>query len=194
MPTAQSPIKVIIGLGNPGAQYENTRHNVGWWVVDRLLQQWGFGRFHKQGAAMAARGRLDGQDVLLLKPLTYMNKSGVALLPLLRDETFNPATDLLVVVDDTALPVGRLRFRPSGSAGGHNGLKSIEQALRSREYPRLRLGVGEKPAGEDLADWVLSEMPVEDEKTVYELLPTTVEAAELWLKEGTLAAMNKFNR
>lgn len=142
---------------------------------------------------MVAQGRVAEQEVMLLKPLTYMNRSGAALLPLLRAETFNPATDLLVVVDDTALPVGRLRFRPNGSAGGHNGLKSIEYALRSREYPRLRIGVGEKPPGEELADWVLSEFPPEDEQLIMEKMPRIIDGVRAWLEGGIEAARQKYN-
>src|SRR5688500_11330305 len=186
-------MKVVCGLGNPGAEYEATRHNVGWWVVDRLLQEWQLGRFHKQGPALAAQGQIGEHSVLLLKPLTYMNRSGAALLPLLRDESFNPATDLLVVVDDTALPVGRLRFRPNGSAGGHNGLKSIEHALRSREYARLRIGIGEKPPGEDLADWVLSGFDPEDEQVVIDALPRAAEGVRTWLEHGIEMARQKHN-
>ena len=142
---------------------------------------------------MIAQGKVGDQAVQLIKPITYMNRSGAALLPLLRDETFNPATDLLVVVDDTALPVGRLRFRPKGSAGGHNGLKSIEHALRSRDYGRLRIGVGEKPEGEDLADWVLSDFEPEDEQLILERMPRIIEGLTAWLEHGIETARQKYN-
>jgi PTH1 family peptidyl-tRNA hydrolase len=123
-----------------------------------------------------------------------MNRSGQALRFVREMEAFDPARDLLVVVDDAALDVGRVRFRPTGSPGGHNGLKSISGALGSDDYPRLRLGVGRKPDGVDLADWVLSPMPEEDEGLVVGLLPELTQAVELWLAEGTDAAMSRFNR
>jgi PTH1 family peptidyl-tRNA hydrolase len=187
-------VKVVCGLGNPGPEYESTRHNVGWWVLDRLLQEWSFGRFHRQGPALVADGRVGDHEVRLLKPLTYMNRSGAALLPLLRDPEFNWATDLLVVVDDTALPVGRLRFRPKGSAGGHNGLKSIEAALHTREYARLRVGIGEKPPGTELADHVLSDFAEEDEAQVVDVLPAAAAGTRVWVEEGIEHAMRRCNR
>jgi PTH1 family peptidyl-tRNA hydrolase len=186
-------MKVVCGLGNPGPEYEATRHNVGWWVLDRLLQEWRFGRFRRQGAALIAEGNRDNQQVRLLKPLTYMNRSGAALMPLLHDPTFTPSTDLLVVVDDTALPVGRLRFRTQGSAGGHNGLKSVEAALGTREYARLRIGVGAHPPGEDLADHVLSDFAPEEKDQIIELLPVATEAITAWVEQGPLKAAS-YNR
>ena len=120
--------------------------------------------------------------------------SGLALRFLQDLEEFDPAQDLLVVVDDAALDVGRVRFRPSGSPGGHNGLKSVSGALRTNEYPRLRIGVGRAPEDVDLVDWVLSPMPEEEEEVVVGLLPELTRAVEVWLEEGTEAAMNRFNR
>ncbi len=187
-------MKAIVGLGNPGPEYESTRHNVGWWVVDRLAYDWGLGPFRRDGKAWVTNGRVSGYDIRLLKPMTYMNRSGLALGPLLRLPDFDPAADLLVVVDDAALDVARVRFRPGGSPGGHNGLKSISGALGSHQYPRLRIGVGLKPEGVDLADWVLSPLPAGDEQAVVDLLPEMTQAVEVWLDEGTEAAMNRFNR
>jgi PTH1 family peptidyl-tRNA hydrolase len=135
-----------------------------------------------------------GESVRLVKPAAYMNRSGVAVGPLLELEGFDPARDLLVVVDDAALDVGRVRFRPEGSAGGHNGLKSVSGALQSEAYARLRLGVGRRPEGVDLSDWVLSPMPGEDEEIVVGLLPQLTQAVEVWVAEGVEAAMNRFNR
>lgn len=187
-------MKIIVGLGNPGPEYDGTRHNVGWWVLDRLAYDWKLGPFRRDGRSLRADGTVAGVLVTLLKPTTYMNRSGQALAFLLGHEAFDPARDLLVVVDDAALDVGRVRFRPRGSPGGHNGLRSVSGALGSDEYPRLRLGVGMKPEGVDLSDWVLSPMPDEDEDVVTGLLPEMTRAVELWLEEGTDVAMNRFNR
>jgi PTH1 family peptidyl-tRNA hydrolase len=123
-----------------------------------------------------------------------MNRSGAALAPLQGDASLNFERDLLVVVDDAALDVGRVRIRSSGSAGGHNGLKSVEGALGTRDYARLRVGVGTVPPGEEMADWVLERMPREDEEVLVELLPTLVDAVRVWVEEGVVAAANRFNR
>ena len=132
--------------------------------------------------------------VRVMKPTTYVNRSGLSLRPLQTLESFDASQDLLIIVDDAALHVGRVRFRPEGGAGGHNGLKSISGALQSNEYARLRIGVGLKPEGADLADWVLSQMPEEDEDVVVGLLPELTGAVEVWMNEGNEAAMNRFNR
>lgn len=187
-------MKAVIGLGNPGSEYDDTRHNVGWWVVDRLAYDWDFGPFKRDGRAFVSEGTVCGTEVRLMKPNTYMNRSGLALRPLRAMASFDATEDLLVVVDDAALDVGRVRFRPEGGAGGHNGLKSISGALQSNEYARLRLGVGKKPEREDLSDWVLAPMPPEDEEAVVELLPELTRAVEVWITEGIEAAMNRFNR
>jgi PTH1 family peptidyl-tRNA hydrolase len=187
-------VKVVIGLGNPGPEYDATRHNLGWWVVDRLAYDWDFGAFAREGQAFVSEGDVGGTRVRLMKPSTYMNRSGLALRPLRALEGFDSTEDLLVVVDDAALDVGRIRFRPEGGAGGHNGLRSISGALQSNAYGRLRVGVGVKPEGEDLSDWVLSPMPQEDEEMVVGLLPGLTEAVEVWIREGIEAAMNRFNR
>lgn len=186
-------MKVILGLGNPGPRYDSTRHNVGWWVVDRLARDWDLGPFLEEGPSLVGRGRRGDHEVLLLKPLTWMNRSGAALVPLRGREGFHPEDDLLVVVDDVALPPGKVRFRPSGSAGGHNGLKSVQAVLGTERYARLRIGVGSRPPGVDLADWVLSTMSSEDEEAVLERLPGLGEAVECWMDEGTEAVMSRFN-
>jgi len=183
-----------MGLGNPGPEYDATRHNVGWWVADRLAYDWDFPTFHRDGRALVSEGRVGEERVRLMKPTTYMNRSGLAVRTLDELEGFEPARDLLVVVDDAALDVGRVRFRPEGSPGGHNGLRSVSGALRSNAYARLRIGVGRKPDGADLADWVLAPMPEEDEDAVVALLPELTQAVETWVTEGVEAAMNRFNR
>ncbi|HKV51156.1 MAG TPA: aminoacyl-tRNA hydrolase [Gemmatimonadaceae bacterium] len=189
-------MKLIVGLGNPGREYERTRHNVGWWVVDHLADVWHLGGWRENGQALAASGRLGAAHVRLVKPLTYMNLSGQVLVPYLRRPAFDPAADLLVVVDDVALPVGRIRLRANGSAGGHNGLKSIEHEVGSREYARLRVGVRpvdpDRPIGE-LANFVLSPFGSADRDVVVSLYPQVTAAIETWVHDGIGIAMNRFN-
>ena len=187
-------MKVICGLGNPGGEYEATRHNVGWWALDLAQKSWGLPPFKRDGQARTTSGRLGDHRVRLIKPLTYMNLSGRALGPLLRDQDWDATSDLLVISDDVAIDVGRVRIRPKGSAGGHNGLKSIESVLRTQEYARLRIGVGATPAGVDQADWVLGVFGRDDRRQIEELLPDIVAAAQVWVEEGTDAAANRFNR
>jgi PTH1 family peptidyl-tRNA hydrolase len=187
-------VKVIACLGNPGPEYSTTRHNVGWWLADKLVQAWGLGRFKREGAAGVASGSVEGEPVRVLKPLTYMNRSGSALAPLRRARDFDPVNDLLVVVDDVSLEPGRARFRAQGSAGGHNGLKSVEAALGSRDYGRLRIGVGAKPAGADLADWVLSSPPPEDRSAIVRIIPELIDCVGIWISEGIEAAMSRCNQ
>lgn len=190
-------MKVIMGLGNPGPEYERTRHNVGWWVVDHLADVWRFDGWKKDGESRVASGMAAGHRVRLVKPLTYMNLSGAALRPYLRREGFSYMKDLLIVVDEVALPVGSFRIRAGGSAGGHNGLKSIEAAVGSQEYARLRLGVGPTDPTRrrgDLADYVLSDFGKGEEAAIREYFPTLVELAEAWLEEGAHKAMSRFNK
>lgn len=188
-------MKVILGLGNPGKEYERTRHNVGWWMVDHLAERWRLGDWRKDGEARVVNGTVDGIRVRLVKPLTYMNLSGAVLRPYLRRPFWAATKDLLVVVDEVALPIGRYRFRAKGSPGGHNGLKSIEGALRSPEYPRLRIGI--HPADEhrkvgDLAAFVLDPFGRDEAEVVRGLFPTLTDATELWLKDGIVPVMNKY--
>lgn len=181
-------------MGNPGPEYARTRHNAGWILADALADRWGIA-FRRDGRAHQAQGTLDdGTSVVLLKPQTYMNRSGTALGALFAEPGFDPGRDLLVVVDDVALPVGRFRFRPDGSAGGHNGLKSIEAALGHQAWARLRIGVGPKPQGWDLADYVLDAFPPDEWDALKDLVPTLVDAADCWTRAGMLEAMNRFNQ
>lgn len=181
-------MKVVCGLGNPGSEYQGTKHNVGWWVLDALQKEFGFDGFRRVRIAHATEGRLGDETIRLVKPLTYVNLSGRVLAPLKHDPDFDVAQQLLVIVDDVALPVGKWRIRPQGSSGGHNGLKSIEAVLQTQQYARLRVGVGAQPEGMDLADWVLSDFEPEDEKIIRDLIPGLVNVAKTWITDGIDAA------
>lgn len=189
-------MKVILGLGNPGQEYADTRHNVGWWVVDHLADAWRL-EWRKDGEAMTASGTLGNVKVRLVKPITFMNLSGQVLKPYLRRPFWAAANDLLVVSDEVQLATGTYRFRARGSAGGHNGLKSIEQHLKSQEYARLRVGVGptdpQRRIG-DLADYVLDRFGKAEAADTRALLPTFEEALRLWTTDGIERVMNAFNR
>jgi PTH1 family peptidyl-tRNA hydrolase len=187
-------MKVIVGLGNPGAEYERTRHNVGWWVVDHLADVWHFDGWRRDGEARVSNGTVAGAKVRLIKPLTYMNLSGGVLKPYARRPFWSAANDLMVVVDEAALPLGRYRFRAKGSSGGHNGLKSIEAAVSSQEYSRLRIGIApEDPRRRGtLKDFVLDEFGKQEAAVIRDLFPPLTQAVELWIKSGILAVMNQF--
>jgi len=187
-------MKVIVGLGNPGAEYERTRHNVGWWMVDHLADVWHFDGWRRDGEARVSNGTVGGTKVRLIKPLTYMNLSGSVLKPYVRRPFWSAVTDLMVVVDEAALPLGRYRFRAKGSSGGHNGLKSIEAAVNSQEYPRLRIGIApEDPRRRGtLKDFVLDEFGKQEAAVIRDLFPPLTQAAELWIKSGILTVMNQF--
>ena len=190
-------MRLIVGLGNPGREYAQTRHNVGWWVVDHLADVWHFDAWRRDSDALVADGRFGGTRVRLMKPQTFMNLSGAALRPYLRRATWAPNVDLLVVVDEVALPLGMLRARSMGSAGGHNGLKSIEAAIGTREYARLRIGIG--PVDEhrrvgDLSDFVTERFGKDERNTVLALLPTLTKLCETWVTDGIAKTMNLFNR
>jgi PTH1 family peptidyl-tRNA hydrolase len=187
-------MKLILALGNPGDRYRDTRHNAGWWLADHLASRWSVGPFEKAGAAASAEGRVDGENVHLLKPLTYMNRSGRVLARYLADPDFRFEDELLVLVDDVALPAGRFRLRARGSAGGHNGLGSIEEELGSRDYSRLRIGVGSPGHPDvDLVDWVLGVPSRAEEESILEQFGRMALAVECWLEEGIELAMNAFN-
>ncbi|UCG86433.1 MAG: aminoacyl-tRNA hydrolase [Gemmatimonadota bacterium] len=182
-------------MGNPGPAYAFTRHNAGFILGDFLAREWQLPSFRRAGPARVTDGVVLQQQVAIVKPDTYMNRSGTALGPLLDVADFDFSTDLLVAVDDYALPLGSLRMRARGSAGGHNGLVSIENRLGSQEYCRLRIGVGPLPDGfDDPADFVLSGFEQDEVDTLARLLPTLADAVECWLTEGIETAMNRFNR
>jgi PTH1 family peptidyl-tRNA hydrolase len=180
-------------LGDPGPKYRGTRHNVGFEVVDELARRWGVSSFETFGSALYARARtpLVGDPVVLAKPMTYMNASGEAVAGLAGFYKIDPG-QLLVVVDEVQLPIGRLRLRPSGSAGGHNGLKSIVQHL-GPGFPRLRIGVGRGDPRWDLADHVLSRFSSDERLVIERAIARAADAAETFLAEGIEAAMNRYN-
>ncbi|MGD8817522.1 MAG: aminoacyl-tRNA hydrolase [Acidobacteriota bacterium] len=188
-------MKLILALGNPGDTYRDSRHNAGWWLADHLVVRWGLPAFRRDGPEASTGAARAGEDVRVVKPLTYMNRSGRALRRWIGRDGFEPARDLLVLVDDVALEPGSFRVRARGSAGGHNGLVSVEGALRSQAYARLRIGVG-GPGGADvdLADWVLSAAPPAEEEAILSSLDRMAEAVECWLGDGIEAAMNRHNR
>jgi PTH1 family peptidyl-tRNA hydrolase len=184
-----------VGLGNPGPEYEDTRHNAGFRLADRLVTRWRLPQFRRGDRARETQGSWQQLPVRILKPQTYMNRSGTAIAPLRADPAFDPSQHLLILVDDVALPVGRFRLRGAGSAGGHNGLKSVEGVLQRQDYARLRIGVGPPPTGPDeLSDYVLGPFNAEEGDIIEGLLDPMSEAVEAWLQEGIEMAMTRFNR
>ena len=188
-------MKVILGLGNPGREYEQTRHNVGWWVLDHLADVWRLAGWRRDGETLTLGGTFAGQPVRLVKPQTYMNLSGQVLRPYLRRPAWSAASDLMVIVDEVAIPLGTYRLRARGSAGGHNGLKDVERALGTQVYPRLRVGI--KPGDErrigDLSNFVLSPFGKDERSVVVDLLPRLQDAIEIWMRDGIVTAMNAHN-
>jgi PTH1 family peptidyl-tRNA hydrolase len=184
---------LLVGLGNPGDQYENTRHNVGFMVIDELADRANVPVQKLKYRALTNTVTVGGQKVLIMKPITYMNLSGEAVRQAV-DFYKVPADHVLVISDDTALAVGRLRIRKGGSAGGHNGLKNIIQQLGTDQFPRVRLGVGEKPHPDyDLADWVLGRFQGEDKKAIDAAVKKAADAIECILSQGLDKGMNRFN-
>ena len=186
-------MKLIAGLGNPGSRYRDTYHNVGFDVVDTLARRNGAAFGSSPADALVARVRGLGAEVLLVKPLTFMNLSGRAVADLARFYKIDPP-DVLAIVDDVALPTGRLRARRSGSAGGHNGLKSIIESLGSEEFPRLRVGVGRGDPRRDLASHVLSRVPAAEREALVAAVERAADAAEAFIARGIDAVMNEYNR
>ena len=184
-----------MGLGNPGPEYLETRHNAGFRLADHLVARWRLGPLRRADRARVAEGSWSGYPIRVMQPLTYMNRSGAAIAPLLDLPEFDPSRDLLIMVDEVALPLGRFRLRGAGSAGGHNGLKSVEGVLRRQDYARLRIGVGPVPEGLDgLSDYVLDTFPAEDRKILDDLLDPMADAVETWIDQGIEQAMSRHNR
>ncbi len=186
-------MKIIVGLGNPGREYDATPHNVGFEVVDELAAEAGVPMKKSWRFPMVSgQFSLNGHEVLLVKPQTFMNRSGDAVGPLLRKKGVVPA-DVLVIVDDIDLPLGAVRLRAKGSAGSHNGLKSMIERVGTTEFPRLRIGVGPVPAGQERVAFVLGRYPKVLHGQVQDGLKRAAEAARAWVADGIERAMNKYN-
>lgn len=187
-------MKLIVGLGNPGREHERTRHNVGYDVLDRLARRYAPGeiaraRFH----GVLLEGRIDGERVLMLKPTTYMNRSGQAAAEAVGFYKLDPAADLLVIVDDIALPCGMIRLRGDGGPGGHNGLEDVERRLGTSTYARLRVGI-DAPGEIPQREYVLGRFRPDQLAAVEPALEDAADAAACWALRGLLEAMNRYNR
>jgi len=186
-----SEMKIVVGLGNPGRQYEETRHNVGWMVLDRLAERAGWtGHARARDAAATVHGRFNGLELMLVKPTTYMNLSGVAVRKVLARQRA-PIGDLLVVVDDFDLPLGKLRLRERGSAGTHNGLRSIIGEMGNQDFARLRVGIGQP--SRDAMDHVLSRFTGAEKRVLDSAIDAAADAVEDWARLGPTRAANKWN-
>jgi PTH1 family peptidyl-tRNA hydrolase len=184
---------VIVGLGNPEKKYFGTRHNVGFATIDALSDKYNIGLTETKFKAVYGKGRIGNERVILVKPLTYMNLSGEAVAPICNYFKVDTKSDLIVISDDVELDVGRIRVRPKGSAGGHNGLKNIIAQLGHDEFSRVRVGVGKKPKEWDMVDWVLGHFEGEDATAIKEGIEDATEAVLDIIENGPDSAMNKFN-
>ena len=184
---------IIIGLGNPTSKYQATRHNIGWDAITRLSDDYKIPLDFKRHKAICGKGFIEGEKVILVQPLTYMNLSGESVRELVDYYKVSP-DEIIVIYDDISLDVGQLRIRKKGSAGGHNGIKSIISHLGTEEFPRIKIGVGGKPQGWDLADYVLSRFPKEEQEAVREALKDTSDACSMILSDGIENAMNQYNK
>ena len=184
---------IIAGLGNPDEKYQGTRHNVGFDVVDRLAEKYQIAVDTKKHRALIGKGVIEGQKVLLVKPQTYMNLSGESIRSIVEYYKIDPEEELLVIYDDISLEVGQLRIRRKGSAGGHNGIKNIIAMTGTQNFKRIKVGVGEKPKGWDLADYVLGRFSDEDRKKVNDAIEDAIGAVSMILRGETDQAMNCYN-
>ncbi len=185
---------IIAGLGNPGKEYVNTRHNAGFMAIDELARRHGIDVSEKKHKALMGKGSINGHKVILAKPQTYMNNSGESLRELFDYYKPDAETEIIVIYDDITLDVGGIRVRKKGSAGGHNGMKSIIAHLGTENFQRVRVGIGEKPARMDLADWVLGHFHKEDTIALNEALKETGNAVEMLLEGDVDNAMNRYNK
>ena len=184
---------IIAGLGKPERKYDGTKHNIGFSAITALSDAYNIPVNTREHKALCGKGYIEGQKVLLAMPLTYMNLSGESIRELVDYYKINPEEELIIIYDDINLAPGKLRIRTKGSAGGHNGIKNIITHIGSQSFYRIRIGVGEKPEGWDLADYVLSRFNREDEPVIREALQDTVEACKVIMLEDIRTAMNKFN-
>ena len=185
---------LVVGLGNPGREYEATRHNMGFDTIDHLVENYNVPQGGVKFNAMYGKGRIGGQPVILMKPLSYMNLSGGPIREMANYFKINPETEMIVVYDDIDLDPGQLRIRKKGSAGGHNGIKHIIQQLGTQNFVRIKVGVGAKPKGWDLADYVLGRFDKDDRALVEEAQERACKAVELILTDSVDAAMNEYNK
>lgn len=185
---------IIVGLGNPGKQYENTRHNIGFDVIETLAEQDHVAVLEKKHKAIIGKGFVSGQKCILAKPQTFMNLSGESVRQLLDYYKVDETAELIVISDDVSLEIGQIRIRKKGSAGGHNGLKNIIAHLGHDSFVRVKMGVGEKPPGYDLADYVLGHYTSEERKVMDEAAERAAEAIRAIIAQGPDVAMNDFNR
>lgn len=185
---------MIVGLGNPTREYENTRHNIGFDVVDAIAEKYDISVLEKKHKALIGKGFIDGKKVILAKPLTYMNLSGESVRELVDYYKIEETEELIVIFDDVSLDVGQLRIRKKGGAGGHNGVKNIIRQLGHDTFMRIKMGVGEKPKGCDLADYVLGHFTEKERKIMDESVERSVDAAKMMLFDGADAAMNVYNK
>ncbi len=185
-------MKVFIGLGNPGKKYEDTRHNVGFMTIDKISKEWGIPVQQNKFRALVGEGFVGTQKVLLVKPQTYMNLSGESVHEIL---TFYKLTadDIIVIYDDLDLPVGKLRLRAKGSAGGHNGIKSIIAHLSTQEFNRIKIGIDRPRPGGSVSDYVLHAFPKSEMPAINEAIENAALACEAWTKEPFINVMNKYN-
>jgi PTH1 family peptidyl-tRNA hydrolase len=185
---------LIVGLGNPDRRYEKTRHNVGFDAVDALAGRYGISIKDKKHKALCGTGVIEGTKVLIAKPQTYMNLSGESVADIINFYKIDPEEEMLVIFDDISLAPGNIRVRKKGSAGGHNGIKSIISCIGTQNFMRIKVGVGEKPTGWDLADHVLSRFPDDDRVEVEKAIKDAGEAAILMMQGEADKAMNEYNR
>lgn len=185
---------IIAGLGNPGGKYDDTRHNIGFMVIDAAAEKYHIAVTEKKHKALIGKGIIGGEKVILVKPQTFMNLSGESIREVIDYYKIEEKTELIVISDDISLDVGTLRIRKKGSAGGHNGLKNIILHLGHDEFMRIKIGVGEKPAGYDLVDYVLGHFGKEDSELIEESVKKAAEAIEKMITDGPDAAMNQFNK
>jgi len=184
---------IIIGLGNPTREYQGTRHNIGFDVITRIAEDYHISLDFKKHKAICGKGYIEGEKVILAQPQTYMNLSGESVRELMDFYKVTPE-EIIIIYDDISLDVGQLRLRNKGSAGGHNGIKSILNHIGTQEFPRIKVGVGDKPKGWDLADYVLSSFSKEDQPIIHDTIKKSSEAVESILKDGMEAAMNIYNK